>query len=34
MNELTGEEMTNLIRAINLIKATSALLPNNLSLPN
>ncbi|WP_074439147.1 DUF5347 family protein [Photorhabdus australis] len=34
LNELTREEMISLIRAINIIKATSVLLPNNLSLPN
>ncbi|WP_350307109.1 DUF5347 family protein [Photorhabdus viridis] len=34
LNELTREEMISLIRAINIIKAMSVLLPNNLSLPN
>ncbi|WP_445496421.1 DUF5347 family protein [Photorhabdus sp. SF281] len=34
LNELTREEMISLIRAINIIKETSVLLPNNLSLPN
>ncbi|MBI6548886.1 DUF5347 domain-containing protein [Xenorhabdus lircayensis] len=34
LHQFTREEMCNLIRAINLIKAASPLLPSKLSLPN
>ncbi|CDL80441.1 DUF5347 family protein [Xenorhabdus cabanillasii] len=34
LNQFTREEKIELIKAVNLIKAASPLLPNNLSLPN
>ncbi|CDG18565.1 DUF5347 domain-containing protein [Xenorhabdus doucetiae] len=34
LNQFTREEMCSLIRAINLIRAASPLLPSKLSLPN
>ncbi|WP_275371870.1 DUF5347 family protein [Xenorhabdus bovienii] len=34
LNQFTSEERINLIKAVNLIKAASAVLPEGLSLPN
>ncbi|MBD2810036.1 DUF5347 domain-containing protein [Xenorhabdus sp. Vera] len=34
LHQLTHEELCSLIRAINLMKAANALLPDKLSLPN
>ncbi|PHM75457.1 DUF5347 family protein [Xenorhabdus cabanillasii] len=34
LNQFTREERIELIKAVNLIKAASSLLPRNLSLPN
>ncbi|WP_244182524.1 DUF5347 family protein [Xenorhabdus beddingii] len=34
LNQFTREERVSFIKAVNLVKAASAYLPNNLSLPN
>ncbi|CDH06108.1 Phage-related protein [Xenorhabdus bovienii str. oregonense] len=34
LNQFTSKEKINLIKAVNLIKAASAVLPEGLSLPN